>query len=383
MATELCRQFASKGQCQFGSNCKFAHDMGETRPKPAQPRSHRGGKGGGRKDAPEPKPVDASAQKKICRDFQTKGTCRFGARCRFSHESASPAKPAVAAPKQRGKGNSGRTSSRHNGTASHPQPNPQPDHRHGRGHGSRMSHGMPLPAPHGIPQPPQEYDTYLDKNTGHQRLRGGALLIVDPDWTEEQAKEAQAPLHVELVSEEGVTKRVQTVLPAFVHQVIRQELGLKGRIDVRHNGGAVPKASSFLDIGAIDGAQLFVSVFTLGFPLRVSYTMHHPFKHGSCIPDEDHPDWYPPVAAHDKQHKLSIPDLESAWHAVSEGGELVPSKEQARMRDTAKITKMEVADKDNNVVPLELLDELIAEKHESHSAELGTTYASLLATFKA
>jgi len=38
--------------------------------------------------------------------------------------------------------------------------------------------------------PPQEYETYLDKNTGHQRLKGGALLIRDPTPEELAASKA-------------------------------------------------------------------------------------------------------------------------------------------------------------------------------------------------
>lgn len=247
-----------------------------------------------------------------------------------------------------------------------------------------MDHALPMPQSSVIlqkPQPlaadegPQEYDTYLDKNTGHQRLRGGALLIVDPN----DIGAAQAPLHVELHCEQGVTKRMQTVKPALVHQVVRQELQLKGRIDIQHNGRPVGKAASFDDIGASDGSHIHVSVFTLGFPLNTVYTMHHPFKHGSCIPDEDHPDWFPPVAAHDTQHELSFSDLEAAWKAVAEGGVLAPTKEQQRMRQQAdRVTKLQVVDKNNQVVPVELLDELIAAQHESHAAEIATTFASLL-----
>jgi len=47
--------------------------------------------------------------------------------------------------------------------------------------------GPPMNVTRGPPAPPQEYETYLDKNTGHQRLKGGALLIRDP--TEQELAE--------------------------------------------------------------------------------------------------------------------------------------------------------------------------------------------------
>merc|ERR1712227_1030451 len=48
--------------------------------------------------------------------------------------------------------------------------------------GSSFSAGVraaPVPVAE-VEAPPQEYSTYLDEKTGHQRLKGGALEIRDP-----------------------------------------------------------------------------------------------------------------------------------------------------------------------------------------------------------
>merc|ERR1711990_1186584 len=48
--------------------------------------------------------------------------------------------------------------------------------------GSSFSAGVraaPVPVAE-VEAPPQEYSTYLDENTGHHRLKGGALEIRDP-----------------------------------------------------------------------------------------------------------------------------------------------------------------------------------------------------------
>jgi len=79
-----------------------------------------------------------------CRNFQTTGVCRFGDSCNFSHDVAAPA----AAPPAR-------------------------------------------PAKPPSNEPAQEYDTYLDKETGHHRLKGGAMMIRDPTAEELAAAEAQ------------------------------------------------------------------------------------------------------------------------------------------------------------------------------------------------
>jgi len=239
-----------------------------------------------------------------------------------------------------------------------------------------------------VQEPPQTYDTYLDKSTGHQRLRGGALLIKDPDWTEEQAKEAETPFNIVIESDAG-SKTIETVLPAFVHQVVRKELGLKGKIEVHFGSQEVTKACTFLDIGAIDGASLTVTVVSLKFSLKCTYTMHHAFKPGSCIPDEDHPDWFPPTPANDTEHELILPDLEKAWEAVTSGGKLTrPASANRGVSAISaggskelgdRITKLEVFDNEDQPVALALLDELIAEKHDSHSAETGTTFATVVA----
>ena len=139
-----CRQFATKGSCRFGNNCRYSHDAPE--PAPGRSCAKPAVKGGSQ----------------VCRMFKKQGRCRFGANCRFTHETAKPVGPA--------------------GSIGSPAP--------GR------TTNMPFPvADYVLPAPPaaeeQSFTTYFDEKTGHHRLKGGALLIVDPDWTEEQAKEAQ------------------------------------------------------------------------------------------------------------------------------------------------------------------------------------------------
>ena len=82
-----------------------------------------------------------------CRNFMTTGECRFGKSCHYSHDGA-------------------------------PQGAPQ---------GSAPVRSAPAPQE----GPPQEYETYLDKNTGHHRLKGGAMLIRDPTEEEKAAAAAE------------------------------------------------------------------------------------------------------------------------------------------------------------------------------------------------
>lgn len=78
----------------------------------------------------------------------TSGECRFGKTCHYSHSEAPQGAPAGPAPVRT------------------------------------------TVAP-GSDAPPQEYETYLDKNTGHHRLKGGAMLIRDPTDDEKAAAAAE------------------------------------------------------------------------------------------------------------------------------------------------------------------------------------------------
>jgi len=53
------------------------------------------------------------------------------------------------------------------------------------------------------PGAPQEYETYLDTNTGHQRLKGGALTIREPT-EEDRARERAAAAGAAHYNEEDV-----------------------------------------------------------------------------------------------------------------------------------------------------------------------------------
>eukprot|EP00967_Tisochrysis_lutea_P054359 scaffold67919_cov32-Tisochrysis_lutea.AAC.3 len=63
---EICRTFASTGQCRFGNKCRFSHNVPGTQ----------GGFAGGGKGSKDRAP---------CRDFAQHGRCKFGRNCRFSH----------------------------------------------------------------------------------------------------------------------------------------------------------------------------------------------------------------------------------------------------------------------------------------------------------
>ncbi|KAF2837549.1 hypothetical protein M501DRAFT_995498 [Patellaria atrata CBS 101060] len=78
-----CRDFQETGSCRFGERCKFSHDNGFFLSR-RNPRNDK-----------EPPPKSAGDSKmfrsnKPCRDFEKTGTCTFGEDCRFSHQFSRP-----------------------------------------------------------------------------------------------------------------------------------------------------------------------------------------------------------------------------------------------------------------------------------------------------
>jgi len=126
----LCRNWQTSGACHFGASCRFAHLGPDGKPTHTPP----------------------SSQNTPCRNFQTTGTCRFGASCHYAHVA---------------------------GASTSPGP-PQGQHQAAPAATQQT----------GPPAAPQEYETYLDKETGHHRLKGGAMEIRDPT-EEEKAAAAQ------------------------------------------------------------------------------------------------------------------------------------------------------------------------------------------------
>uniref|UniRef100_A0A7E4VG08 C3H1-type domain-containing protein n=1 Tax=Panagrellus redivivus TaxID=6233 RepID=A0A7E4VG08_PANRE len=72
--TSLCDQYRKTKTCNYGENCRYAHDVKELR-LPPQANPH--------------------FKSTLCRNYDADGTCPFGARCRFVHrrEPHHPANP--------------------------------------------------------------------------------------------------------------------------------------------------------------------------------------------------------------------------------------------------------------------------------------------------
>ena len=75
-----CQHFARNGTCKFGEKCKYSHDplvLQQCKPvtSPYAKRQRHNQQGG----------YSGNQPKKVCRNFQQSGHCKYGQRCRFSH----------------------------------------------------------------------------------------------------------------------------------------------------------------------------------------------------------------------------------------------------------------------------------------------------------
>ena len=64
--TELCRSWEETGTCRYGAKCQFSHGRDELRPVLRHPKY----------------------KTEVCRTFAQNGTCPYGTRCRFIHQRA-------------------------------------------------------------------------------------------------------------------------------------------------------------------------------------------------------------------------------------------------------------------------------------------------------
>ena len=88
--TALCRNFEQTGQCNYGDNCRFAHGEQELRPKPQFEQRQFGGGNRGQFGAPGFGGGNFNGGPRgppgICRNFQQMGNCNYGDNCRFAHQ---------------------------------------------------------------------------------------------------------------------------------------------------------------------------------------------------------------------------------------------------------------------------------------------------------
>lgn len=71
---EICRNFKTRGKCRWGDNCNFAHVPGEHHDEEGE------GAGGGRRRRRR-KPKGPG----ICYSFRDDGVCQYGEECHFKH----------------------------------------------------------------------------------------------------------------------------------------------------------------------------------------------------------------------------------------------------------------------------------------------------------
>jgi len=78
-AMEVCRDFASSGNCKYGAACKFAHGAAAASFFSA---------GSGRSGGNASREAEASGGVEggeVCKNFKNWGECRFGDACKFIH----------------------------------------------------------------------------------------------------------------------------------------------------------------------------------------------------------------------------------------------------------------------------------------------------------
>ena len=60
---DICSQFKHNGKCDYGKECRFAHDESECRPRV----------------------LPIRYKTAICKHFSAYGSCPYGEKCHFSH----------------------------------------------------------------------------------------------------------------------------------------------------------------------------------------------------------------------------------------------------------------------------------------------------------
>lgn len=72
---QVCRNFQNRGVCDYGDRCRFSH-VAPDRSRYGQDRRREGGR---------PQFPGEEGTRGACRNFQQRGECSFGDRCKFSH----------------------------------------------------------------------------------------------------------------------------------------------------------------------------------------------------------------------------------------------------------------------------------------------------------
>ena len=121
----MCKRWASDGTCSYGEKCAFAHGQAELRqsstagngngqqqPGPFMPpramhqmpqlmvpvaqmqqQPTHGGQSIGERPIAQGPPAAGSSSTKVCRQFESNGTCSFGDKCHYAHGSVEAAQP--------------------------------------------------------------------------------------------------------------------------------------------------------------------------------------------------------------------------------------------------------------------------------------------------
>ena len=85
----VCRNFAERGNCRFGDDCRFSHDI-EGQGPPQRYNNANFDSRRGRDDRnydSNSRDRPQSSVKPACKFFAEHGNCRFGDNCRFSHDT--------------------------------------------------------------------------------------------------------------------------------------------------------------------------------------------------------------------------------------------------------------------------------------------------------
>jgi len=78
---EICRNFKTKGKCRFGESCKWVHEGGENTPAAdATDDGKSGGRRRRRRRSQRPR-----GEARTCFSFQNNGSCEYADKCRFKH----------------------------------------------------------------------------------------------------------------------------------------------------------------------------------------------------------------------------------------------------------------------------------------------------------